>query len=279
MQDFSGKGVVITGAAAGIGFALAKQFSSQGARVLLADIRSDRLEQAAATLQAGGAEVATFVCDVTDRAQVEALAEHAWEVFGQVDVIVNNAGVGPIGSSVIDANPADVQRVLDVNLFGVWNGVSVFGRRFLAQTTPSAIYIVGSENCFFNAVPLGAGYVASKHAVLAMTMALREEVPSHIDVALICPGLVQSDLSPETSLGMDTDEFATRVMEQIRSGQELIVTHGYNVVRIESRYQEVAAAYRQFAPRHDGDDRFDVRVLGERHHWYPELPLPAVHSS
>src|SRR4029453_8074316 len=100
-------------------------------------------------------------------------------------VLVNNAGVGPVAATVIDARREDVQRVLDVNLFGVWNGVSVFGGR----GTPAAIYNVGSENCFFNAVPKGAGYVASKHAMLAMTAALREEVPDQIGGGLFCPGV------------------------------------------------------------------------------------------
>jgi NAD(P)-dependent dehydrogenase (short-subunit alcohol dehydrogenase family) len=209
-----------------------------------------------------------FQCDVTERDQVEALADFAWREFGSVDVIVNNAGVGPVMSSVIEATRQDVQRVLDVNLFGVWNGVSIFGRRLIAQGTPAAIYNVGSENCFFNAVPRGAGYVASKHALLAMTEALREEVPDHIEVALICPGLVKSELSDETSEGMDTDKFAELAMTQILAGEPLIVSHAYNIVRIKARSDQVEAAFAKYAPRYKGDDEFDVRTLGRKFNWW-----------
>jgi NAD(P)-dependent dehydrogenase (short-subunit alcohol dehydrogenase family) len=278
MRDFTGKGVVVTGAATGIGYALAKQLVERGARVVIAGRRRGRLDEAAAALSAGGGDVRAFECDVTRREDVEALADFAWEALGRVDVLVNNAGVGPISSTVIGARREDVQAVLDVNLFGAWNGVSVFGARFVAQGTPSAIYNVGSENCFFNAVPLGAGYVASKHALLAMTAALREEVPDHVEVALICPGLVQSELTHETSLGMETDRYAALVMDQIEAGEFYVVSHAYNAVRIRARNAEVEAAYDRYAPRYPGDDEYDVRTLGERHGWYPDLPARSRES-
>lgn len=122
MQDFTGKVVVITGGATGIGFALAKQFAEHGARIVIAARRRERLDEAAAILAASGVEVRVFECDVTQRGQVEALAGFAWGQFGRVDVMVNN---------VIEAKQEDVQRILDVDVFGVWNGVSVFGQRFI----------------------------------------------------------------------------------------------------------------------------------------------------
>lgn len=264
MQDFDGKVVVITGGATGIGFALAKQFAERGARIVIAARRRERLAEAAAILAASGAGVRVFECDVTRRDQVEALADFAWEQFGNVDVIVNNAGVLPTLSPVIEASRDDVQRVFDVDFFGVWNGVSVFGQRFIAQGTPAAIYNVGSENCFFSAVPQGGGYVAAKHAVLAMTEALREELPDYIEVSLICPGLVKSELGEVTNDGMDTDRFAALAMTQILAGEFLIVSHAYNIVRIRSRYEEIEAAYAKYAPRYPGDKEFDVRTLGAK---------------
>lgn len=272
MKDFTGKTVVITGAATGIGFALAKQFSNRGAHLVLAARRRDRLDEAAAALAETGAQVRVTECDVTKQDEVDRLLEFSVSAFGQVDVLVNNAGVGPIQSKVIDAKRDDVQRILDVNLFGVWNCVSAFGKQFIDQGTPSAIYNVGSENCFFNAVPEGAGYVASKHAVLAMTVALREEVPDHIEVGLIAPGLVRSELSKETTEGMDTDAYAAAVLKQIEAGEFLIVSHAYNIVRIRERTEALEHAYATYAPRYDGDNEFDVRTLGAKHNWYPDLP-------
>jgi NAD(P)-dependent dehydrogenase (short-subunit alcohol dehydrogenase family) len=275
MRDFKGKVVVITGGATGIGFALAKQFARHGALLLLAGIDKKRLEQAAKALTHEVARVETFECDVTKREQVEALADFAWERFGHADVIVNNAGVGPVPSTVIDTKPEDVQSVLNVNLFGVWNGVSVFGRRFVAAGTPAAIYNVGSENSFFNAIPEGAGYVLSKHAVLAMTVALREEVPDNIEVALICPGLVRSELARETQQGMDTDHYAELVMRQLNAGEFYIVSHAFNLVRIHARWREIEAAFARYAPRYSGDVEFDVRTLGAKNNWYPRYPNAA----
>lgn len=271
MQDFDKKVVVITGAATGIGFALAKQFVDRGARVVLAARRRARLIEAAEELAARGGDVRFSECDVTRRQDVQALAAFTLEAFGRVDVIVNNAGVGPIGAKVIDTFEEDVQSILDVNLFGAWNGVSVFGRIFIEQGTPAAIFNVGSENCFFNAVPEGAGYIASKHALLAMTLSLREEVPRHIRVGLICPGLVKSELARETSEGMDTDRFAAMAMKQIEAGEFFIVSHAYNAVRIKERQAEIERAFAMHAPRYPGDDEFDVRTLGERLNWYPGL--------
>jgi NAD(P)-dependent dehydrogenase (short-subunit alcohol dehydrogenase family) len=276
MQDFNGKVVVITGGATGIGFALAKQFARQGAHLVIAGIQEDRLASARKALAELSVRVETFECDVTVRKQMDALADFAWEKFGQVDVLVNNAGVGPIPSTVVDAKPEDVQSVLAVNLFGVWNGVSVFGKRFIAQNRPAAIYNVGSENSFFNAIPEGAGYVVSKHGVLAMTVALREELPKHVEVALICPGLVRSELARETELGMDTDAYAETVVKQLRAGEFYIVSHAFNLVRIKARWGEIEAAFARYAPRYDGDIEYDVRTLGAKNGWYPRYPNAAV---
>lgn len=272
MRDFKDKYVVITGGATGIGLALAGQFAQKGAHLLIAGIDKGRLEQAQAALASGGTKVEIFECDVTRRPQVEALADFAWATFGRVDVIVNNAGVGPIPASVIDTKAKDVESIFAVNLYGVWNGTSVFGRRFIDQGTPAAIYNVGSENAFFNAIPEGAGYVASKHSVLAMTVALREEVPDHIDVSLICPGLVRSELARETQEGMDTDAYAALVMEQLLAEEFYIVSHAYNFARISARWKEIDAAFRKYAPRYEGDDEFDVRTLGAKGGWYPAYP-------
>ncbi|WP_420992265.1 SDR family NAD(P)-dependent oxidoreductase [Cupriavidus sp. 30B13] len=268
MQELDGKVFVVTGAATGIGFALAKQLGAHGTRLVLAGRRRDRLEEAEEKLRISGVDARSFACDVTDRGQVDALADFSWKAFGHVDAIVNNAGIGPVLSTVIEARREDVQHILDVNLFGAWNGTAVFGQRFIAQRRPAAIYNVGSENCFFNAVPGGAGYVASKHALLAMTIALREEVPEHIEVALICPGLVQSELGEITREGMDTDQFAASAIAQIRAGEFFVVTHAYNIVRIQARNAEVDAAYARYAPRYPGDDAFDVRTLGDKLNWW-----------
>ena len=266
MRDFENKTVVITGGATGIGFSFAKRFGEEGANIVIGGLRADRLRQAEVELVSLGVNAKYLVCDVTKYGDVEALADFAWSEFGHVDAIVNNAGIISPPCAAIDTPLEDVRRIVDVNFYGVWHGVSVFGKRFIAQGTPAAIYNVGSENALFVAAPMCAAYVASKHAVLGLTEALREEVPAFIDVGLICPGFVRSEIGDAEmmDMGMDTDRFTALAMEQIKNGEFFIVSHAYNRVRIEARHEEIVNAYEGYAPRYDGDTEFDVRTLMAR---------------
>ena len=263
MKDFKDKVVVITGGATGIGFSFAKRFGQDGAKVVIAGRRQDRLEQAEAALADLGVKTRHFVCDVAKAGDIEALADFAWGAFDHVDVIVNNAGMGLERHTVLDTPDEELRHIFDVNFFGLWHGCAVFGKRFIDQATPAAIYNIGSENSLFNAMPLSAAYIATKHAVLAMTEALREEMPEFIDVGLICPGFVRSELGDPAvmAMGMDTDKYTAIAMEQIKAGEFFIVSHAYNIVRIDARHRQVADAYARYAPRYDGDDEFDARSL------------------
>ena len=269
MRDFNNKTVVITGGATGIGFSFAKRFGEEGAKVVIGGLQPDRLQQAEAELVALGVNARHLFCDVTKYEDVEALADFAWKEFGEVHVILNNAGVILPPTPTIDASLEDARRLLDVNFYGIWHGVSVFGKRFIEQGKPAAIYNLGSENALCLAIPMSAAYVASKHAVLALTETLREDTPEFIDVGLICPGFVRSELGgPENeqvaALGMDTDRFTTIAMEQIKNGEFFIVSHAYNRVRIDARYEEIVNAFERYAPRYEGDSEFDVRTLAAR---------------
>ena len=266
MKDFSGKVVVITGGATGIGYKFAQRLGAEGAKIVLAGLREDRLRDANKSLSDLGVETAHFVCDVAEPNEIEALADFAWESFGQVDVIINNAGIVIPRAPVVDAPLDDVRRIFDVNFFGVWHGSATFGKRFIKQGTPAAIYNVGSENSLFHGVPLAGAYVGTKHAVLALTESLREELPDFIDVSLICPGFVRSELGPpeQMALGMDTDKFVDSAVTQLKAGVFYVVTHAYNVERIDARYREIRAAFDTYAPRYEGDDEFDVRTQAKR---------------
>ena len=105
--------------------------------------------------------------------------------------------------------------------------------------------------------------MASKHAVLGLTDALREEMPDHISVGMIAPGFVGSELIPEPMrpMGMPVDEFAAIVLPQMLSGEPYVVSHGYNQVRIDDRQQQIGVGFSRSAPREEGDDRYDVRTL------------------
>ncbi|MEM7098056.1 MAG: SDR family oxidoreductase [Pseudomonadota bacterium] len=260
--ELNNRNVVITGGASGIGYALAKVLGEKGGRVLIAEPSEQRLTHAVETLRERDVDASYAVCDVTDLAQVEALAEHAWSEFGRVDMVFNNAGIGIGQTPIIETSIEDLHAVINVNFFGVWHGCKVFGKRLMEQGTPAGIYNTGSENSLFNAVPNNAAYLASKHAVLGMTDNLREQMPDFIHVGLIIPGFVKSGLTEAVGhLAMDTDQFAGIVLQQIGDGRFYIVSHGYNMEHIDDRYDEIKQAYEAYAPRYDGDEEYDVRYL------------------
>lgn len=261
MKNFNNKVVVITGGATGIGLSFAKQFGSDGAKVVIASRREKVVNEAVEELRELGIEAAGKTCDVTDYTQVEALADYAWEIYGHVDVIMNNAGVSQSLQPIIEMDITSFKKVMDINVYGVLNGIKVFGTRFIDQGTPAAIYNIGSENSYFVGVPSASAYVASKHAVLALTDSLREEVPSFIDVALITPGYVQSEMTEGFPGAMDSDEFVSIIMPQLKAGKFYCVSHAYNLKRINDRYNEVKYAFQQYAPRYDGDNLMDVRTV------------------
>ena len=265
MNDFKGKVVVITGGATGIGFSFAKRFGNEGARLVIAGRRQQKLDEAVSELQSLGYEAAGFSCDVADYDQVEALADFAEATFGGADVIMNNAGMLIPPSTVIDADRDQVKQLMNVNYMGVWNGCSVFGKRFIARGKPAAIYNVGSENAFFNIVPGMFAYESAKHGLHSMTDALREETPDYIDVSFVCPGFVQSEMTaPAGDIPMDVEEYTGIAFPQILAGEYYVVSHPYNVVWIKHRYDEMMAAYEKYAPRYEGDWQYDPRTMAAK---------------
>ena len=267
MLNIKNRTAVITGGATGIGLGLAKACGNRGARIVIGEPRAAQLDAALSTLREMGISAQGVVLDVSSVEQLEAFADEAFGAEGDVALVVNNAGVGQRSGSVLDTPLEEMQRVMAVNFQGVWQGCQVFGRRLIEQESEAAIYNTGSENSFFVAVHHAAAYVASKHAVLGLTDALREEMPAHIRVGMIAPGFVATPLIPEAMrpLGMPIDEFAAAILPQMLAGEPYVVSHGYNQVRIDQRYELIRYAYSRYAPRKAGDERFDVRHLVEQY--------------
>jgi len=263
MTSYKGKTVVITGGATGIGFALAKQFGAEGANIVIGEPRQHRLDDAVVALKAEGYEASALVMDVTDPESVESFADFAWNAYGAVHLLINNAGVSTSMQSMTKQPLGDMHRVFDVNVFGVWHGSAIFGKRMIEQGEPAAIYNLGSENSLFNAVPKTAAYIASKHAVRGMTEAMREEFPDFITIGLIMPGFVASELIPPAfaKFAMEADVFAGIVVEQIKAGAFYVVSHAYNVERFRPIHAEIEQAFADYAPRYEGDEAYDVRTL------------------
>lgn len=264
MMDFAGKTAVITGGATGIGLALANQLGGAGARIIIFEPREDQLQKAVHALKADGIDAKYMVGDVSKLTDMEALADFSWSENGRGDIIINNAGVSGPRGGLLDTDLDEARALFDVNFFGVWNGIAAFGRRYREDGLPSAIYSTASENALFNALPAGSGgaYVPSKHAVLALMDVFRREGCANIDIGVIIPGWVATPMTRD--MGMAADDFAASIFKQMQEGEYYLVGHAYNVVRIEERQAEIRAAYAKYAPRYDGDEKYDVQLYIEK---------------
>tara|TARA_X000000368_G_C23009082_1_gene702652 strand:+ start:549 stop:1346 length:798 start_codon:yes stop_codon:yes gene_type:complete len=261
MKDLKDKVVAITGGATGIGFALAKAFGKEGAKITIGEPRKEKLKEAIEILGDEGIEASETYLDVTDLQSVEDFAEFTIKSFGHVDILINNAGISGARGRIDEVDIAEAKKVFDVNFFGVWHGCAVFSKKMINQGTNAAIYNLGSENSLFIAVPKSVAYVASKHAVLGLSESLRNDLPDHIHVGTIFPGYVDTPLTGKIEGGMNVDEFADIVKEQIKNEEHIIVSHAYNSVHIEKRNNEITSAYKKYAPRYDGDDEYDVKTI------------------
>lgn len=262
MKNFKDKTVVITGGATGIGFGLAKRFGSEGAKIVIGERRQKRLDAAITELKALGIDAAATVMDVSDPESVESFADFAIQTYGAVHVLINNAGIAIPRAPMMDVPLDDLHRLMNVNFFGVWHGAAIFGKRMIEQGEPAAIYNLASENSFFNAVTNSAAYIASKHAVRGLTEAMRDDFPDFIQIGMIVPGFVASEMTKGSEqFAMDADTFAEKVVEQIRAGEFYVVTHSYNAVRIKPIHKKIEDAYARNAPRYDGDEEYDVPTL------------------
>jgi NAD(P)-dependent dehydrogenase (short-subunit alcohol dehydrogenase family) len=250
MQDFEGRVAVVTGGASGIGFALASAFADEGMKIVLGDIEAAALDDAVGKLEAAGADVIGVRTDVSDAAQVQALADAAVERFGAIHLACNNAGVGAGGLSW--EAPLDTwEWVFGANLWGVIHGVRSFVPVMMKQAEAHVVNTASIAGLV--AGPFMAPYNASKHAVVALSETLHHEMAlmaPHVKVSVLCPGWVQTKigdsarnrpgtdgndpvassgfaqlLQPLLDNGMPPAELAEKVLAAIRAEQFWILPH------------------------------------------------------
>ena len=194
MQELTGKVAVVTGAASGIGLALAERFVAEGMHVVLSDVDEPRLTEVTARLAEAGGDVAARICDTASEADVAALAEFTIERFGAAHVLCNNAGIGGMGDAWIDPM-ALWERVVAINLYGVVHGI----RSFLPiMSDQGEGHIVNTASMAgLGPMPGAAPYNATKHAVVAISEGLYLELKatgSPVEISVLCPSWVKTRL-------------------------------------------------------------------------------------
>ncbi|OWY17733.1 short-chain dehydrogenase [Thioclava sp. JM3] len=194
-----GNVAVVTGGASGIGLAAARHLAGLGMRVCIADLAGAALDAASDALIAAGAaeaDVMTLATDVSDRAQLMALADEVWARFGPVNLLMNNAGMQP-GSSIFDEE-GNWDRILEVNLGGIIRGSQIFAPRMIASGTPGLIVNTGSKQGI-TTPPGDPAYNVSKAGVKAFTEALQHELRNRedckVEAGLFIPGFVYTPLT------------------------------------------------------------------------------------
>lgn len=275
------KVAVVTGGASGIGRAIGLALAEKGAHVVVADVEEGRARRVSDEITARGVRSMAAVCDVAEEQAVEELAERSWSEFGRVDLLFNNAGVSG-GTWLLDSSSNDLAWLFSVNVFGVWYGCKAFGRRFRDQGTPAWIVNTGSEHSLGLPHIQAGFYTATKHAVLGLSDVLRAELPPHIGISILCPGVVKTDFwnasrnrpteyggpveaAKEIKAIMDRGKEAMEIGHQAVAGVErgdfYIVTHPHARSYVEKRYGEILAAFDAQAPFRDGEERFDVTTI------------------
>jgi NADP-dependent 3-hydroxy acid dehydrogenase YdfG len=196
-ESFSGGVAVITGAGAGIGAGLARYASLLGMKLVLADVDAEAIAALRDEISPAGAQAAAVVCDVRDAEAVQELADQTYRDVGPARLLVNNAGIEQFGY-LWDTPLVNWQRVVDINISGVFHGVRAFLPKMMATDEQAWVWNLSSVGGVV-AIPLQTPYIMSKHAVLAMTECLRLDVETaghdnHIHVQAVLPGAVISNI-------------------------------------------------------------------------------------
>jgi NAD(P)-dependent dehydrogenase (short-subunit alcohol dehydrogenase family) len=209
--DFTGKVALVTGAAAGMGLATARAFAEAGAAVVLADFKEDAVKAEAEKLVADGHKALGIRCDVSDDAQVAAMVDRTVSQFGRLDAAFNNAGVMARIAPTADSTRDEWERVMGINLRGVWSCMK-HELRHMERQGNGAIVNNASVGALTGNPGIGA-YIASKHGVIGLTRtAALEYVKKGIRVNAVNPGLI------DTQIGHDVFKGDERVYAQAAKG-------------------------------------------------------------
>lgn len=270
MKEFKGKVAVITGAASGIGKAIAERAAQTGMKLVLADVDAAGLDKVVAEFSQKGCEAVGLRTDVSRESEVMALADLAFERFGKVHLLVNNAGVAATNTAWT-APQSEWDRVMGINLYGVTNGLRAFVPRMLEANEEGHIVNTASAAGLIPA-PSFASYNASKFAVVAVSEGLHHDLSlrkTKLGVSVLCPEWVKTSIhtsvqhEPDAKLtaarqadpvlmsitstvssavetGISPDEVADKVFAAVQAKQFYIITHQKTTLpAVEKRMQDM----------------------------------------
>jgi NAD(P)-dependent dehydrogenase (short-subunit alcohol dehydrogenase family) len=258
----------ITGAASGIGLALAHRFAAEKMKLALVDIEEAPLSRAEADLRASGATVLALRADVSKPEEIAAAAKRALDTFGVVHVICNNAGVGGGGGPMWTIAEADWRWALDVNLWGVLHGIRLLLPRLIESGEEGHVLNTASI-AGLTSPPFMGPYAATKHAVVALSECLSKElelVRSKVGVSVLCPGFVKTKIASShrnrpggvesatahptaerfatvldqlVAAGIPPEKVADEVVRAIREPRFYVLTHPEMKPAVEHRMNQI----------------------------------------
>jgi NAD(P)-dependent dehydrogenase (short-subunit alcohol dehydrogenase family) len=268
IDSFAGLTAVVTGGASGIGRALALAFAREGARVALGDVDQPGMAEVVDAIRRGGGEAVAIPTDVSELAQVQALADRAFASFGKVHVLCNNAGVAVWGG-LERATHRDWQWVLGINLWGVIHGVEAFVPRMIAQKEPAHVLNTASMAGLIASQGLGV-YNTSKYAVVGLSETLARDLRSYgIGVSVLCPMAVDTRINvsernrpaallneasateaplPLIGATLAPEAVAEMALAAIRDNRLYVITHDEGLEPLRRRFQRMERAILERKP-------------------------------
>lgn len=259
MEQLSGRVAVITGAAHGIGLALAQAFAAEGCALVLTDLEAAALERAAARLADAGAQVLAQPGDVAREADMDALAGAARARFGGAHILCANAGVTLAGRAISGLSAADWRWIMEVNVLGVVHTLTAF-LPLLREADDAHVAVTASGVGSFTGSAFNAPYSASKAAVLSIAESLFRELKieaPHVGVSALCPGAVATTLraaerrrpgagrpagqAAVREHGMAAATVAAMTLEAVRARRFWVITHPEDGELLEARGRSARA--------------------------------------